>query len=245
LPGIGYVILNQQKPHKSTTSAGMTVIGIHLVVTTTSPQAKAGTQAFVSVANSALSGPVKGVLSGLAFGTSANIGNAVVAGRSFPQYMPCLGTEGTTIKNTGFGAAVPGALSAGTIIDKANGTASSAQASGEMTSTIQHVNLFAGAVRASAVKADVTANGNPPARGDNSSFTGLHVSGHPGIKDNVPVNTQVNLPGIGTLWLHRQIKTPTGIRVIMIQLVIGSPTNPAGLPVGATVDVGYARVGVS
>jgi hypothetical protein len=114
-----------------------------------------------------------------------------------------------------------------------------------MTSTIQHVNLFAGAVRASAVKADVTANGNPPARGDNSSFTGLHVSGHPGIKDNVPVNTQVNLPGIGTLWLHRQIKTPTGIRVIMIQLVIGSPTNPAGLPVGATVDVGYARVGVS
>jgi hypothetical protein len=31
----------------------------------------------------------------------------------------------------------------------------------------------------------------------------------------------------------------------MIQLVIGSTTNPAGLPLGATIDVGYARVGVS
>ena len=31
----------------------------------------------------------------------------------------------------------------------------------------------------------------------------------------------------------------------MIQLVIGSKNNPAGLPKGATVDVGYAHVGVS
>jgi hypothetical protein len=31
----------------------------------------------------------------------------------------------------------------------------------------------------------------------------------------------------------------------MIQLVIGSKSNPAGLPKGATVTVGYAHVGVS
>jgi hypothetical protein len=114
-----------------------------------------------------------------------------------------------------------------------------------MSSTIQQVNLLSGAIRASVVKADVTADGNPPTLGDNSSFIGLHVSGHPGISDNVPVNTKLSLPGIGTLWLHKQVKTANGIKVIMIQLVIGSKSSPAGLPKGATVNVGYAHVGVS
>jgi hypothetical protein len=245
LPGIGYVVLNQHKSHIGSTSAGMTVIGIHLVVTTTTTRAQAGTQVNVSVANSSLSGPVAGVLSGLAFGTSANAANTVIAGKSFPQYMPCLGTSGKTISNTGAAAKIPGVLKTGTITDTANGTVSSAQVSGEMRSTIQQVNLLSGVITATAVRADVTANGNPPKLGDKSSFVGLHIAGHPEISDNVQRNTKVNLPGIGTLWLHKQVKTSEGIRVIMIQLVIGSTTNPAGLPLGATIDVGYARVGVS
>jgi hypothetical protein len=39
LPGIGYVVLNQQTSHVGSNS----VIGIHLVVTTTSQRAKSGT----------------------------------------------------------------------------------------------------------------------------------------------------------------------------------------------------------
>lgn len=245
LPGIGYVVLNQQKSHIGSTSAGMSVTAIHLVVTTGSGKAKSGTQVNISVANSGLNGPVEGVLNGLAFGTSARVGSTVKAGKSFPQYMPCLGTDGKTINNTGAGANIPGVLKSGTITDAANGTVSSTQVSGEMSSTIQQVNLLSGAISATVVKADVTANGKPPTLGDNSSFIGLHVTGHPGISDNVPVNTKIGLPGIGTLWLHKQVKTANGIKVVMIQLVITSKNNPAGLPKGATVDVGYAHVGVS
>jgi hypothetical protein len=215
------------------------------VVTIGSKQAKLGTQVNVSVAKSSLSGPVEGVLHGTAFGSSAQVGSTVRAGRSFPEYMPCLGTHGKTRKNTGVGANIPGVLKSGTITDTANGTVSSTQLLGETSSTIQQVSLLSGVITASVVKADVTLNGNPPTLGDASSFIGLHVAGHPGIGDNVPINTKVDLPGIGTLWLHKQVKKATGIRVIMIQLVIGSKNNPAGLPLGARVDVGYADVGLS
>jgi hypothetical protein len=246
LPGIGYVVVNEHRPHVGKTSAKMSVIGIDLVVTTNNKHAKSGTRIEVSVANSGLAGPVEGMLTGLAFGTSAKVGSTLNAGKSFPQYMPCLGTHGNTRNNTGAGVNLPGVLKSGTIRDTANGTVNSTEVSGEMTSTIHRVNLLSGAITATVVKADVTANGNPPALGgDKSSFIGLHVSGHPQINDSVPANTKVNLPGIGTLWLDKQVQTSEGIRVIMIQLVIGNNSNPLGLPPGATVDVGYARVGVS
>jgi hypothetical protein len=243
LPGIGYVVLNEHTSHIGSNSARMSVIGIDLVVTTSNQQAKAGTRVEVSVANSALTGPVKGVLKGLAFGTSARVGSTVMAGQSFPQYMPCLGTHGKTRNNTGVGVHLPALLKSGTIIDTANGTVNATKVFGEMSSTIQGVNLLSGAITATVVKADVTANGKPPKLGDKSSFIGLHVAGHPGITDNVPVNTKINLPGIGTLWLHRRVKTKQGIRVIMIQLIIGSNSTP--FPAGAKIDVGYARVSVS
>lgn len=245
LPGIGYVVLNEHKSDISATSAGMTVIGIHLVVTMTTKRAKSGTQAFVSVANSSLSGPVAGVLHGVAFGTSATVGNTVKAGRSFPEYMPCLGTGGATRTNTGAGAKIPRVVRSATITDAARGTVNSTRDAGTISSKVQHLDLLSGAVRATVVKADVTARGNPPTLGDHSSFIGLHVAGHPEINDAVPPNTKVNLPGIGILWLHRRIRTSKGISVIMIQLIIKSHANPAGLPVGAKVDVGYADVGVS
>jgi hypothetical protein len=245
LPGIGYVVLNQQTSHIGSNSARMTVIGIHVVVTQNSQQAKSGTQVEVSVANSSLNGPIRGALTGLAYGTSANVGNTVIAGKSFPKYMPCLGTGGKTRHNTGGGINLPGVLTSGTIDDTANGTVTSTEVFGRMTSTIQAANLLSGVISAKVIKADVSANGKPTTLRDRSFFVGLHVAGHPGIPDNVPVNTNVPVPGIGTLWLHRQVKTAHGIRVIMVQLVIGNPVNPAGLPVGATIDVGFARVGVS
>lgn len=244
LPGVGYVVLNQQTSHIGTKSANLTVIGIHVVVDESTPLAPFGTQVWVSVAKSSLAGPLEGLLNGLAFGTSANVGNTVIAGQSFPEGMPCPGTGGVTKSNTGVGVTIPDVLTSGTIDDTANGKTSPTQDSGEMTSTVEGLNLLSGAVTATTVEADVTASGNPPTLGDNSSFVGLSVAGHPEITDSVPPNTKVSLPGIGTLWLHRQIETARSIRVIMIQLIIGKNSS-TGLPVGAVINVGYARVGVS
>jgi hypothetical protein len=243
LPGVGYVILNQQFGHVGTSKADLTVIGIHVVVTL---GAAAGTQVVVSYASSGLGGPFTGLLSGLSYAAQANVlSGTVLLGRAFPQPLSCFGTNGAIKTNGGALVAVPPVVISGTAVDTAEGNLAHKNSQAETSSTIQNLNLLSSLVTATAVKADVTANGNPPTLGDNSSFLDLSVAGFPSIGDNVPPNTKLSLAGLGTLWLHRVIKTSNSITVIMIELIVKVPNNPLGLTPGTTVQVAYARVGIS
>jgi hypothetical protein len=244
LPGVGYIILNQQTSHVRNGSADLTVTGLRVVVTLGTPLAPVGTQIVVSSAESSLGGPVAGLLDGLAYGANANVGSTVIAGEQFPQPLYCLGTDGNTDTNSAVSVLVPGILTSGTVADTAEGSAGATQVSGEVTSTVQGLNLLSGLVRATVVKADVTASGKPPALGDHSSFAGLSVAGFPGIGDNVPPNTSVPLAGIGTLWLHKVTKTAQSITVVMLQLDVTVAGNPLGLGAGTQVNVAYAQIGV-
>jgi hypothetical protein len=242
LPGVGYVELNQQTAHIRSGSARLTVIGIHIFVTLSTPLAPVGTQIIVSDASSSLGGPVSGLLGGVAYGASANVANTIIAGEEFPQPLGCLGTQGVTRQNTGAAVTIPAILGTGTVTDTAEGTVRHVAA--EVSSTVQGLNLLAGTVTATAVNSDVTLKGNPPALANNSTFVGLAVAGFPGITGTPPPNTKLNLAGLGTLWLTRQIKTSSRIVVIAIQLVVKVPGNPLGLAVGTTVNIAYAGVGV-
>jgi hypothetical protein len=244
LPGVGYVMLNQQTSHVGNGSADLTVIGIHVVVTLSTPLAPVGTQIVVGSAESSLGGPVAGLLDGLSYGANANVGSTVIAGEQFPQPLYCPGTGGKTDTNSAASVSVPGILTSGSVADTAEGLVDATKVSGEVTSTVQGLNLLSGLVTATAVKADVTASGNPPALGDSSSFLGLSVAGFPGIGDNVPPNTRLSVAGIGTLWLHKVTRTAQGITVVMVQLDVTVPGNPAGLAPGTQVNVAYARIGV-
>jgi hypothetical protein len=243
LPGVGYVVLNQQTSRVFSGSAHLMVIGIHVYVTLSTPLAPVGTQIIVSEADSSLGGPVRGLLGGLAYGASANVANTIIAGKEFPAPLGCLGTHGRTRTNTGVGVTIPGVLTTGTVVDTAEGIDNPKAVSGETSSTVQGVNL-AGIVSATAVHSDVTANGNPPTLSNNSTFLGLSVSGFPGITDTPATNTKLRLAGIGTLWLNKQTETANRITVIAIQLVIKVPSNPLGLAPGTTVNVAYASIGV-
>jgi hypothetical protein len=245
LPGVGYVILNQQVPKITNTQAGLTVIAIHVVVTKPNPTAKVGTQIIVSFAQSGLGGPVSGLLDGLAYGASAHVGTTVIAGKEFPESLSCLGTNGKTRTNQGVGLSIPGILTSGTVTDTVQGTATATTASAAASSAVQGLNLLGGTVKATAIKAAVSATGNPPAFGDTSTFLNLTVAGHPGIGAHVAPNTKVTLAGLGTLWLHRRIETQDKITVIMVQLVVTVAGNPEGLKVGTTVDVAYAQASVN
>jgi hypothetical protein len=245
LPGVGYVILNQQVSTVTKTGASLTVIAIHVVVTKPNPAAEVGTQIIVSFAQSSLGGPVAGLLDGLAYGARANVGKTVIAGKEFPQPLSCLGTNGKTKTNQGAGLSIPGILTSGTVTDTVQGTATATAASAAATSTVQGLNLLGGTVKATAIKAAVSATGNPPAFGDNSTFLNLTVAGHPGIGSHVAPNTKVTLAGLGTLWLHRRIETKHKITVIMVQLVVTVAGNPEGLKVGTTVNVAYAQASVN
>lgn len=244
LSGVGYLILNEQKSRITTRSASLTVNAIHLYVTTSTLGIAANTNVVVSSASSGLAGPVAGVLAGHAYGSSVTApGNIVNLGRSFPAYMPCLGTGGNTRTNTGVGAALANVISAQTITDTARGTVSTTSASGEMTSTVQSVDLLSGLVHATAIKADAHAssNGSTTSTSDaGSSFATLSVGGFAGINAQVAANTQRTIPGVGTLYLHRVIRTATSIEVRMIELVLTQSVN--GLPIGTDVRVGVAGV---
>ncbi len=244
LPGVGYVELNQQASHVSTTKASLRVIGLHIVVTLSTPLAPLGTQIDVGFAASGLGGPVAGLLDGLAYGANANVGGVVIAGNEFPETLSCLGTSGATRTNTGVALSIPGVLTSGTVADTVEGTAGHKNASATVTSTIQGLNLLSGIVAATVIEANVTAAGNPPSYTDNSDFLGLTVAGFPGIGDNVPPNTKLSLAGIGTLWLHRRFEFAHQIKVIMVQLIVTVPDNPTGLAPGTTVNVGYAQASV-
>lgn len=245
LPGIGYVILNQEGAAVSSRSAAMTVIGIHVVITAGSKSAPAASQLYVSVATSALAGPAKALLAGGAFGVQANVANTILIGASFPVGLGCLGTQGKVVTNSAAGISLPKLVNSGTIRDRAQGNATSKRVYGTTSSTLEKLNVLSGLVKAKAVKAAVSANGkNPTKLNDSSSFVGLKVSGHPLINDNVAPNTHFSVVGIGTLYLHRQVKTSRGIAVVMVQLVIGVPHNKLHLPLGAVVDIGYANAEV-
>jgi hypothetical protein len=244
LPGVGFVELNQQYGHAYKKTATLTVIGIHIVVTLSTPLAPVGTNIVVAFANSSLGGPVKGLLSGLAYGARANVlHGTLLAGDAFPQSLGCLGTQGIPESNTGVGLNLLGEVTSGTVTDTVEGKNSLNHASATVSSTIEGLNL-GGMVTATTIEASVSAKGNPPTFTDNSQFLGLAVSGFPGLSANPPPNTKLSLPGLGTLWLHKVTTTATTETVIMVQLDVTAAGNPLGLALGTVVNVGYATVDI-
>jgi hypothetical protein len=245
LPGVGYVILNQQFGHVYKKTAALTVIGIHVVVTLPTPIAPIGTNVIVGFATSSLGGPVAGLLSGLSYGASAKVlGGVILAGKEFPQPLACIGTNGITKSNTGVGLNLLGEVTSGTVVDTAEGLANRKVASDATSSTIEGLNLGSGLVTATTIEAAVSAQGNPPTFTDSSQFIGLTVTGFPGLSSNPPPNTKLSLPGIGTLWLHKVTKNATTETVIMVQLDVTAAGNPLGLAVGTQVNVAYASVDI-
>jgi hypothetical protein len=170
------------------------------------------------------------------------VGSLVTAGRTFPISMPCLGTNGRLRTNTGVGVTVPGLLTTGTITDTARGTVDANAATGEMTSTVDDANVLTGLVTATVIRADAHASTDGSTfkfRDTGSTFATLSVAGFPGIDANVAANTQITVPNVGTLYLHRVIRTAHSIEVRMIELVLTNVVN--GLPIGTDVRVAVAE----
>lgn len=244
LPGFGYLILNQQASRITTTSAALTVNALHLYVTTAnSLDVTPNTNVVVSSASSGLAGPVAGVLSGRAYGSSAvSPGKPTInLGRSFPEYLSCLGTGGRTRTNTGASGAVAKLFSTRTIAETARGTVTTTSASGETTSSVQSAYLLSSLVHATEIKADahVSTTGSTISLSDvGSRFGSLAVRGFPRINAQVAANTIRTVRGVGTLYLRRVLRTAHGIEVRMIELVLTRSVN--GLPIGTDIRIAVA-----
>lgn len=247
LLGFGHVMLNEQITTIRSTSASFTVNMIHVFITQANVlNIPIGAQIIVSHASSGLTSGVQGTLDGVAYGTQATIAHLVTSGPSAKVTMGCLGTNGALKTNSIAQVQVPPLFSVGEVVDTALGTVNSTSAAGELTSTIQTVDVVTSLVTASLVKADAHASstgGILTFSDDGTMFVDLHVAGFPDINDDVPPNTRLQIAGLGTLWLHRVIHTSNSIEVRMIEVIV-TETNIYGIQIGTDIRVAVAEASV-
>ena len=246
LTGFGYVVLNEQITQTTSRHASLTVNMIHVFITQANIlNIPIGTQIIVSHASSGLTSGIEGTLDGQAYGTKATVAHAITSGPSALVKMSCLGTNGALRTNSVAEVQDPPLFSVGEVVDTALGTVDSTSAVGEMTSTVQAVDVATSLVTATTVKADAHASnigGTLTFSDDGAMFVGLHVSGF-NIGDNVPPNTRLHIVGLGTLWLHRIIQTSNSIEVRMIELIV-TEANSRGLSIGTDIQVAVAEASV-
>jgi len=247
LPGFGHVVLNEQITRVRSTSASFTVNMIHVFITEANVlNIPIGTQILVSHASSGLTSGVQGTLDGQAYGTKATLARVITSGPSALVKMSCLGTNGALKTNSIAEVQDPPLFSVGEVVDTAQGTIDSTSAVGEMTSTVQAVDVATSLLTATTVKADAHASnigGTLTFSDDGSMFVGLHVTGFPHIGDDVPPNTRLHIVGLGTLWLHRIIQTSNSIEIRMIELIV-TEANGFGLSIGTDIQVSVAEASV-
>jgi len=240
LPGVGYVVLNETHRTVGIGYAAQTVTMIHLVVTVSgnvyglSP----GTNVYVGTASALLHSPIAGgPVTGGAYGTHANVGSLVISGYSALVSIPCLGGSRS---NTIASVNLPNIGSTGTVTTSASSTVGATSSTGHTTSTVQTVNLLGGLIKATVLKADVSGSFNGLTHHfiDNSTATSLVVNGH---AVTATAGTVINIPGLGTLYVHRVIQTTRSYVVRMLELVV-TASNPYGLAIGTDVQVAAAGV---
>jgi hypothetical protein len=131
----------------------------------------------------------------------------------------------------------------GTVSDTAEGDVTPSEAESQTTSTVQALNILSGTVTADVILASAgasTTDGSTFTFTDNSAFTNLQVPGHTEIGTNPPPNTQVDLAGLGTLWLHRVIQKKNSIEIRMVELQI-TQQNTFGIAIGTDIRIADAE----
>ncbi len=255
LPGIGYVLMNEQVSVRSSQKASMQTNGLRVVVTVLDNAfgLEEGTQIIVSHAE-VISKDVTGPLTGNAYSSQVTLGNEIESEPTAIVWVQCVGTNGQLLTNQVAGISVPTLLQAGTATNTARGWTSPFP-KGTTTSTVQGVNLLNGLVTATAVKAvaSVAKPGlTPTFSTEGTRFLDLHVTGFPEITDAVAPNTSIDIPGIGTLWLRRVVQTGNVREVRMIELVVSDPNAASarqqygaqGVEPGLVIQVAVARMGL-
>jgi hypothetical protein len=197
----------------------------------------------VGHAKASIGGTFTRILDGKGYGTQIT-GVGAASGKTALVHLPCHGTEGVLKRNITAGITIPNVISTGTEKSTATGVATQSSANGTTTAAIQNVSLI-NIISADVVKAvaNVSSVGKSRTFNDTgSTFGNLSVLGVPTLPDPVPPNTVIDIPNVGTLYLHRVIEKDHHIEVRMIELVISVPVGP--LAVGTDIRIGVAEVSV-
>lgn len=251
LPGLADVVINKVAGTR-TSDASARVEAVGLEVTLLKPVANAPAGAVIRVTPTAAAvaqpAPSEGpVLGGTAYVVKASarvLGlTQVLAGPVAAQYMPPGGTAGQDADNPTLGVNLPPLVRAGVASATANGTRRSTGSNGTMSAQVANLNLLNGQIVAELVKSSATvaraSNTSSAVRSGASTLVGLKIAGK-SIPVQVPPNTTIAIPGVGTVTLNEQIPTSNGIKVRALHIVV--TTAGLGYPLGAEIDVSAAEV---
>jgi len=240
LVGLGRVVLNEQITKSLPISFQLQVNMIHVYVTLPNLLGiPLGTEIIVG---SALSSVALYTAPAASSGGSYALeitGSLLNDGPIAQASIPCTSTYGKLVTVTQAGITIPLILTSGTMTDTARSDITPLMVDAQTTSSIQNLNLLAGLVTVGAMQdkaTAVTSNGTNYQFSSSGTFTNLHVAGFPNIGDNVPPNTTLSIPGLGTLYLHRVVTTTDSIEVTMVELQV-LQSNHLGLPVGTDIRI--------
>jgi hypothetical protein len=244
LPGIGSVVLNKQTRSHRFGMAQISVVAVQLTVAGNNTMGLPAGKVVISSARASLHEPTHYRASGVAFGTTVVAGDQVRSGKTAPVYLPCGGTGGATGHNqtgavTASGLQASATHTTGRSVETASGTKA------RLTSRISGVNLLGGVVRARSLVSVASAartNGHLTRSSAGTSIGSLTINGT-SRSASAPANTKVSIPGVGTLWIHRVIRTAKGLQVYALQLVLN--TDRSGLTKGTVISVAGSTVGIA
>lgn len=186
---------------------------------------------------------------GFAFGTSVDVAGTITSGRTAVVTYGCGTPAGLERENSTAGINVPGLLSSGTI--ETTGATSASPIQSSTSATVQNVSLLDGLITATAVKSVATASNDGTdfaASAEGTTFANVNVLGLP-VDVDVPPNTRILLPLIGSVTLNEQRPSVTGnsadMRVAAIHVRVTNALNPLGIPAGTNIFVAVATAGLS
>ena len=243
LLGIGTLTLNLQ--HKIRHDGILTerVTALNLRITKSLPKLPAGTLLILGHSGASVEKLTTQPLGGSADGDQAIVPGILDSGQTFRNYLPCNGTGGKTITNSGAGINLGKILTTGAVKTTVRGVTADGSPKSVTSATIASVNLLGGMVKADVIKAraavtQVEGQNKFIKSSDGSELIGLTIAGKHFNKAIAP-NTKFNLAGIGTLWLDRVQKGAHEVDVHMIELDLS--TGVDGYAKGTVITVADAN----
>jgi hypothetical protein len=243
LPNIGTVVLNHQQRSTRFGLPTITVTAMTLKLNGGNKLGLPGGTLVLSRATANMHKPVFRQVTGNAYGSREVKGQQIISDKTAPVYLPCGGSNGQTRQNRTDKIAVKGLHTASThtwarSTDRPKHTASI------LTSKVTGIHLLGNVIGASAVRAHAKAireNGTLTRDSNNTKVVGLRINGQQ--QDGTqPPNTKYAIPGVGTLIVHKVVKTANGLQVYALQLTLSKAQD--GLSKGTVLRVGGAIASV-
>lgn len=245
LAGVGTLLFNHRSLSTSFGAHKLTVTALRIDLTVGNLLGLPTGTIVIGNSSAALHTPTHHLPYGSASGTLLQVGSTVRSGPTAPVYLPCGGTSGATHYNTTSSINVPGALQIGAVHTYARSTDSATATAAYTRSTIASAILLGGIVPLSAITTEARAIRKPHGpmffSSAGTTIGKLKINGHY-QSGAVPSNTKVTIPGVGTLYLHRVLRSSTGVHVIALELVLSQAVS--GQKKGTVLIVGSARAGV-